>query len=197
MFTVLDEMCAPTRGTKQSACVDLYAKEGVEIGAGEIVLIPLGVKINLEKLKENYIEHNKQRDIKAGLPPLSNAFENKHFEEEFLPSHQLNLHIRSSMSAKHKLVIANGTGIIDLDYPDEIMICIHKPITAKDIIPTVFSKIKSLFNQRCGDKDKKINPFIFKKGDKIAQIELIEHKTYLLGIESDEIRKGGFGSTNK
>ena len=38
---------------------------------------------------------------------------------------------------------------------------------------------------------------IDKKGDKIAQCTLKEHKGYLLGIESDAERKGGFGSTDK
>jgi len=49
---------------------------------------------------------------------------------QWLKSHQLNLHIRSSLSAKYGLIIANGTGIIDLDYEDEIMICLHSPIIA-------------------------------------------------------------------
>jgi len=35
-----------------------------------------------------------------------------------------------------------------------------------------------------------------KKGDKIAQILLKEHKGYLLGIETEEERVGGFGSTD-
>ena len=39
--------------------------------------------------------------------------------------------------------------------------------------------------------------FKIKKGDKIAQILLKEHKTYLFGIESDKERLGGFGSTDK
>jgi len=34
-----------------------------------------------------------------------------------------------------------------------------------------------------------------KKGDKIAQITLLEHKSYLFGVESDVERSGGFGST--
>ena len=34
-----------------------------------------------------------------------------------------------------------------------------------------------------------------KKGDKVAQCTLKEHKGYLLYIESDVERKGGFGST--
>ena len=35
-----------------------------------------------------------------------------------------------------------------------------------------------------------------KKGDKIAQCTLLEHKSYLFGIESEEVRVGGIGSTD-
>jgi len=193
MFKILDKVCTPTKGTKYSACVDLFAAKDVVVGAGETVLVPLGVKIDLEKLKENYIKNNKLRDEKAGLPPLSKTFENKYFNEEFLKSHQLNLHIRSSMSAKHGLIIANGTGIIDLDYPGEIMICLHNPIvgaTSKQVSPKT-EKITT-FNCCSGDK----NRYAIKKGQPIAQISLVEHKTYLLGVGSEEKRIGGFGSTN-
>lgn len=37
--------------------------------------------------------------------------------------------------------------------------------------------------------------FYINKGDKVAQCTLMEHKGYLLGIESDVERSGGFGST--
>ena len=37
--------------------------------------------------------------------------------------------------------------------------------------------------------------YTIKKGDKVAQCTLMEHKGYLLGIESDTERNGGFGST--
>ena len=36
---------------------------------------------------------------------------------------------------------------------------------------------------------------IIKKVDKVAQCTLMEHKGYLMGIESDAERSGGFGST--
>jgi len=52
MFKVLDEVCTPTKGSEFSACIDLYARENVTIGAGETVLVPLGVKIDLNKLIE-------------------------------------------------------------------------------------------------------------------------------------------------
>jgi len=39
--------------------------------------------------------------------------------------------------------------------------------------------------------------FKINKGDKIAQCTLMEHKGYLLGIESHAERSGGFGSSGK
>ena len=39
--------------------------------------------------------------------------------------------------------------------------------------------------------------FKIKKGDRIAQIMLQERKSYLFGIECEDERCGGFGSTNK
>lgn len=40
-----------------------------------------------------------------------------------------------------------------------------------------------------------MSKYKIKRGDKIAQIMLCEHKTSLLGIESEEDRRGGYGST--
>lgn len=105
----------PTRGTEFSACVDLYANDDVVIGAGETVVIPLGVCIDLDKLKDNYIEFNRSRDLKAGLPPLSKTFENKYFNNEFLSSNYLQLMLRSSLGKKG-LILPNGVGVIDMDF---------------------------------------------------------------------------------
>jgi dUTPase len=43
--------------------------------------------------------------------------------------------------------------------------------------------------------NKRMSEFNIKKGDKVAQCTLKEHKGYLMGYESDVIRDGGFGST--
>jgi len=41
MFKILDDVCKPTKGSKYSAAIDLYAREDVVIGAGETVKVPL------------------------------------------------------------------------------------------------------------------------------------------------------------
>ena len=50
MFKILDDVCKPTKGSKYSAAIDLYAREDVVIGTGETVKVPLGVCID-----ENYL----------------------------------------------------------------------------------------------------------------------------------------------
>ena len=42
------EWCKPSKGSKYSACIDLRAKEDYIIGAGQTILINLGVCIDLD-----------------------------------------------------------------------------------------------------------------------------------------------------
>jgi dUTPase len=169
MFKVLDEKCNPTRATKYSAMVDLYAREDVVIGAGETKIVPLGVKINQDwfPLQYPYDEDNTERCI-----------------YDFKISHFLELHPRSSLRAKGLII---GVGVVDLDYPDEIGLIVHNPCKPYTIrvqgIDTTYVNRTATYQ---------IN-----KGDKIAQCTLKEHKGFLLGIESDVERKGGYGSTDK
>lgn len=159
MFKLLDEVCKPTKGSKYSAAVDLYAREDIVIGAGETVKVPLGVCVDLGYLSD--IIDKEKLDYKKF--------------EQFMKSHYLQLEPRSSLRAKG---LQAGTGIIDLDYKDEIMIILSNPV------------LKSYDWGENGS-------YHIEKGDKIAQIMLCEHKTYLMGIDTQEERTGGFGSTGK
>lgn len=172
MFKVLTEGCEPKRATKYSAAVDLFAAEDKIIKAGETAKVRLGVKLEMEALKESFYEN--------GI--IQRHFLNDFFEN-FLKSHYLQLEPRSSLRAKGLIA---GTGIIDLDYKDEIMIILHNPMTGKndcDEATCICSPNATAY---------KIN-----KGEKIAQIMLCEHKSYLLGYESDTERVGGFGHSGK
>jgi len=142
MFEILDEVCKPQRATKYSAYVDLFAREDVNIWAGETRIVPLGVKLKLDLSK---------------------------YGEPFLISNYLEIALRSSLAVKG-LIIANGIGIVDLDYPDEIGLIVHNSLDTS---------------------------YNIKKGDKVAQCTIKEHKSYSMGYESDVVRSGGFGSTNK
>lgn len=86
------------------------------------------------------------------------------------------IYIRSSMSAKNKLSLANGVGIIDEDYTDEI----------KVLIINLGERSYSLYH-----------------GDRIAQLEIVKtNKDVEFCLKDTELiakegRSGGFGSTGR
>lgn len=84
----------------------------------------------------------------------------------------LQLSIRSSLSTKG-LILANGVGIIDADY---------------------YNNIDNDGNIGFVLKNTSYTPYFIKKGDRIGQGIILEYKT----VENDKIedkRVGGFGST--
>lgn len=164
MFKTINGGKLPTKATKFSAAVDLYANADVVIKAGDTCKVPLGVCI------DDNLLHKIICDLGCDFP------------EHWLQRHYLQLEPRSSLRAKGLIA---GTGVIDLDFiGHEIMIIIHNPVTGindSDKATCICSPNATAY---------KIN-----KGEKIAQIMLCEHKSALLGIESDAERIGGFGST--
>jgi len=184
----------PTRGSKYSACVDVYANEDVTIGAGETKLVGLGITIDDKEIKRIVSHHYYYLDKNA-----DKDFE--YVKKEFLKSHYLQLMLRSSLATKG-LMLGNGVGVIDLDYKDEIKMIIHNPIMYIDK-ELNFDKEED-FIDLCymGASNKGgvyvySNTFKIKKGDRIGQLALLEHKSSLFGIESEDERNGGFGSTDK
>lgn len=184
MFKILVDGCEPKRGTKYSACVDVFSSEDATIGAGETKLIGLGIAIDIDKLIEFEFANIKYE-----------PYYQDHIDG-FLNSHYLQLMLRSSLSKKG-LILPNGVGIIDLDFGDEIKMIIHNPIqkfsvelSEDDISGTAMGDIVDLDVYQG-------NVQYIKKGDKIGQITLLEHKSYLFDINTDEERTGGFGSTDK
>ena len=183
MFKTLTDGCEPTRGSKFSACVDLYASHDIVIGAGETKLVGLGVAIDLDEAKGLAFSMD-DYGIYGDLTDSEKI-------DYFLNSHYLQLMLRSSLS-KH-LVISNGVGVIDLDYKDEIKIRLHNPLFWSDHIIHDNGVGASVIKKAiCKDCD-----YTIKKGDRIAQITLLEHKSYLFGIDSEDERSGGFGSSGK
>ena len=182
MFKVLVDGCQPKRATKYSAAVDLFSAGDIVVGAGETVKVRLGICIDEDGLRRA-----------SDLELISEiGYDNTMFQdnssrglENFSKSHYLQLEPRSSLRAKGLIA---GTGIIDLDYKDEIMIILHNPQNIE--LTELTDKSQMWVKQK--QTDYKIN-----KGEKIAQIMLCEHKSYLLGYKSEEERQGGFGSTGK
>lgn len=76
---------------------------------------------------------------------------------------------------------------IDLDYPNEIGLILHNPIKTRIVNPYPAGCYTDVYFPQIK----------LSKGDKIAQAMLMEHKSYLMGYESDVVRNSGFGSTGK
>ena len=170
MFDILKDYCTPKRGTKYSAYVDLFSAEDVIIGAGETKVIKLGIKLDLDKLYRSWYFYTEQNNISGSW-------------DMYLSSHYLEVALRSSLAVKG-LIIANGTGKVDLDYPDEIGLIVHNPIDLNFICDYLANR-----------DYKKYSNFKIKKGDKVAQCTIAPHEGYLMGYESDVVRVSGFGST--
>ena len=173
MFKVMECGFEPVRSTKYSAYIDLFSAEDAIIGAGETKIVKLGVKLDLE-------------EIINGNDEIYNN------PDKFLKSHYLEVALRSSLGVKG-LIIANGIGIIDLDYPDEIGLIVHNPlqISSQRYENLVSGGVRYLNDSYVGN-----SVFQIKKGDKVAQCTLKEHKGYLMGYETETLRTGGFGSTD-
>lgn len=153
MLKTINNGRLPTRGSKYSACVDLYANEEIVIGVGETKKIPLGITLDYNKF------------------PLS--------VRNNMKKYYLELNPRSSMMSKNGLI--GNIGIIDIDYKGEICMIFHKPM--QRIVHQPMSR--------------HLDEYIIKKGQRIAQITLLEHKGYYFNIDTEEKRNGGFGSTDK
>lgn len=158
MIKVLTEGCEPTKGTKYSACIDLYAAEDCVIDRNITKIVPLGVALDQEYIKERYSNRKTYGNVVE--------YNDDHYIN-FMGSHYVQLQPRSSLRAKG---VMSGTGIIDMDYPDEIKIILH---------------------------NFKNESFVIKKGDRIAQMMLCTHDTIKFGVYTDEIRTGGIGSTGE
>lgn len=186
MFEILDGGKLPKIKTEFSSSADLCSRGDITIGAGETKIIPLGVKIDQEALEKII-----NVDCEGYWSPRT--------KEHFLKSHFLELKLRSSLAIKAGLIIANGTGEIDLDYPDEIGLIVHNPIKAGLPVQAVQKMKKGSLDER---EDYSYLQYLggevtIKAGERVAQIKLMPHKNYLMPNEyrSTDKRVGGFGST--
>ena len=170
MFEILKDYCTPKRGTKYSAYVDFFSAEDVTIEAGETTVVKLGVKLDLDKLYKSWYFYTEQNKISGSW-------------DMYLRSHYLEVALRSSLAVKG-LIIANGTGKVDLDYPNEIGLIVHNPID-----------LNFICDYLANSDYKKYSNFKIKKGDKVAQCTIVPHEGFLMGYETETLRFGGFGST--
>jgi len=181
MFKTINGGKMPERETKYSACIDLYASHDVTIAAGYTEVVGLGVVIDdISGIVSEVMDTNGYEFKKRGNLTRSD------WEHVAKSKYYLQLNPRSSLRAKG---LISHTGIIDLDFEDEIKIIIHNPFNRTHFYHGV--RMDMFF------KGTKNTGVLIKKGDKIAQITLMEHKGYLFGIETDNERTGGIGSTDK
>ncbi len=218
MLKTINEGKIPERATKFSAAVDLFSNEDVIIQKGETKIVGLGIKIDIEYIRDMFIDDDYcgadyakrfyagdyQKWLDSLVPGKDDNFEFELYKgspmyaveeideygleyyrivfdgkgmKKFLSSYYLDLKPRSGL--RDKGIIADS-GVIDLDYPEEIKIIFNNFSYSEE----------SVFGIKDGD-------FIIKKGDKIAQIMLKKHETDLMGFFSKEKRTSGFGSTGK
>ena len=129
----------PSYATAASAAADLRAASELIIPAGQRGKVPTGV----------WIDRVDWDLVPSGMIP------------------ELQVRARSGLAFKHGIMLTNGVGTVDADYPDEICVL--------------------LFNS--GGE-----PFVIQKGDRVAQITLnLVHR--IAGINAGGQRTGGFGST--
>jgi dUTP pyrophosphatase len=129
----------PAYGTAASAAADLKAGCDLVITPGERGKVPTGV----------WIERVEWEKVPLGMIP------------------ELQVRARSGLAFKHGIMLTNGLGTVDADYPDEICVLLYN--SGKE-------------------------PFAIQKGDRIAQItmNLVQR---LPGLAIGGTRTGGFGST--
>lgn len=164
----------PTRATRFSAGFDVYSREDKVIGAGCPELIGLGIAIDLSEIEGHFI------GVYIDERGIETEYLDEHALAEFKERHYLELHIRSSLRAKG--ITSLGTGVIDIDYDQEIKMVVHNPI----------SDVNGYLQGRPHLFD-----FTIKKGDRIGQLILKRHEGYLLPEKYtlNAERNGGFGSS--
>ena len=167
MLKTIEKGCEPQLATKYSTAIDLFASEDVVIGAGETKVVGLGVCIDLEH-KRYYIQNYLEKENS-----IYNKADEKYFFDFFKRTHYLELYPRRSLRTKG---LISSAEIIPLDFKDEIKIIIHNSIKSGEILNYI------RLAQGFDESSQIYTEFEIKKGDKIAQILLKEHKTYLMGI---------------
>tara|TARA_B110000977_G_scaffold15056_1_gene18574 strand:+ start:5265 stop:5774 length:510 start_codon:yes stop_codon:yes gene_type:complete len=167
IFRMNENAELPTYATEGSAAFDIKScfKRGDKIRAynnwnKEVHIVVKGVGTNPNSFQ---------------LPPDTRALIPTGLVFDVPEKHVLKMFIRSSVSLKRGLVLANGTGIIDSDYVDEAFIMINNETDSLAVI----------------NGDERLAQCILEKN---TQIKLSETKTQP-AQKTD--RNGGFGSTGE
>ncbi|MCX6124873.1 MAG: dUTP diphosphatase [Proteobacteria bacterium] len=129
----------PAYGTAASAAADLRAAADLVIYPGERAKVSTGV----------WIDRVNWDLVPKGMIP------------------ELQIRARSGLAFKHGIMLTNGIGTIDADFPDEICVLLYN--SGREAFP-------------------------IQKGDRIAQI-ILNLVVKIPGLAEGGTRSGGFGST--
>jgi dUTP pyrophosphatase len=136
-----DNGCEPRYMTAHSSGADVVARVDTVIPAHGRVAVPTGVWIDR-------VDH--------ALVPA-----------DHIP--EIQVRARSGLAAKHGIMLANGVGTVDADFPDEIRVI--------------------LYNSSNAD-------FTIQAGERIAQLVLALQRRFP-DLSAGASRTGGFGSTGR
>ena len=155
----------PAYGSLEAACFDIHAYLPEHLGVE--IRMSSGITRIHTVSKENPFDLRIQPGEVAKIPT------GLIFRPE--PNFSVRLHSRSGMAFKFGLVLANGEGIVDSDYNEQVFVLIHNS---------------------CGTSR------AIRNGDRIAQGELVRDlRTELKETTNREFRvgnrRGGFGSTGQ
>ena len=182
----------PKRQTRFSAGFDVFANEDKVIAAGQTELIGLGIAIDLDDWYYEISYRHARKNNNSHIASANIAYQSvEDFKNKFL----LELHIRSSLRVKG--LTSLGTGVIDMDFDQEVKMAIHNPICGyEDVDHCDYGLISMPFGASMFKGETNPN-YEIKKGDKIGQLILLPHAGHLMPDEYtlDNERVGGFGSS--
>ena len=155
--TLHPDVPIPARATRQAAGYDLCAYL-----IGRSVRVSDGLKVRERASDESHRLHLEPGEI--ALVPLG-------FKARLPDGFEAQVRIRSSIAFKKGLIIPNGPGTIDADYPDEWMVMLKNDSARAVVI----------------DHGERIAQVI------IARYAVVEWSAGSVGVSTD--RTGGIGST--
>lgn len=171
---VAEDRYMPKYANDTDACMDLKARienevvEHPEMAAANMILDGFAQLAGVESMKDTHdsivIWPGTTRKVPSGV------------QVAIPEGYVMKMYVRSSTGIKKNLCLANGTGIIDAGYRDEIIMALHN------------------FGH---------DPVVIKDGDRICQFMVLPFpKIELKRVEDDDDfqqgnRGGGIGSTDK
>ena len=102
-----DKKYIPAYANETDACMDLK------------------VKIDVEKNEDKWAGYSNNQERTAFLLPNENKVFGTGIKVAIPEGYVMKVYVRSSTGIKKNLVLANGTGIIDAGYRDEIIMALH------------------------------------------------------------------------